>query len=113
MKEIKAFVRPSEINDIYASLKENGYCCVTVTECEGTGKYSDPENANLPSRNIPSMHSKVLKLEIVSRDKDTESIVAIIKQHGRTGRRGDGIIYIIDVEKAVHIRTGDEDESIL
>jgi nitrogen regulatory protein P-II 1 len=113
MKEIKAFVRPEEFDDMFAALKHDGYCCVTVTECEGTGKYSDPERAELPSLKIPYMHSEVLKLEIVARDEDVDSIIKLIEKHGKTGRRGDGMIYVINVERAIHIRTGNEGENIL
>jgi nitrogen regulatory protein P-II 1 len=113
MKEIKAFVRPGEFDDMFAALKQNGFCCVTVTECEGTGKYSDPQYADLPSVKIPYMHSKVFKLEIVARDVDVDNIIKIIEKHGKTGRRGDGMIYVIEVERAVHIRTGNEGEDIL
>jgi len=113
MKEIKAFVRPEEFDDMYAALKHAGFCCVTVTQCEGTGKYEDPERAKLPSLKVPFMHSEVLKLEIVTRDKDVNSIIELIEKHGKTGRRGDGMIYIINVERAVHIRTGEEGEKIL
>lgn len=113
MKEIKAFIRPEEFDDMYAALKREGYCCVTVTECEGTGKYSDPERADFPSLRIPYMHSKMHKLEIVARDDDVNNIVKIVEKHGKTGRRGDGIIYVINVERAIHIRTGAEGEDIL
>jgi nitrogen regulatory protein PII len=113
MKEIKAFVRPEEFDDMYAALKHAGFCCVTVTQCEGTGKYKDPERPELPSLKVPFMHSEVLKLEIVARDKDVDSIIQLIEKHGKTGRRGDGMIYIINVERAVHIRTGEEGEKIL
>lgn len=113
MKEIKAFIRPVEFNDVFGALKDEGYCCVTVTETEGTGHYSDPEELEYPSSRIPYMHSKILKLEIIAKDVDVNNIVEIIKKHGRTGKRGDGIICIINIERAIHIRTGSEGEEIL
>lgn len=113
MKEIKAFVRPEVFDDMFAALKHEGFCCVTVTECEGTGKYSDPERPEYPSLKIPYMHSKIHKMEIVSRDKDVDNIINIIEKHSKTGKHGDGMIYVIDVERAVHIRTGEEGEKIL
>ena len=113
MKEVKAFIRPEEFSNMYSALKENGYCCLTVTECEGTGRYSDPEKADLPTGKIPYMHSRVYKLEIISHDEDEDRIVKIIEKHGRTGKPGDGVIYVINVERAIHIRSGAEGESIL
>lgn len=113
MKEIKAFIRPGEFNDMFGALRDDGYCCVTVTDAEGTGRYSDPEGLDYPSLKIPYMHSKMLKLEIIAQDKDVNNIIEIIKKHGRTGMRGDGIIYVIDVERTIHIRTGEEGEEVL
>lgn len=113
MKEIKAFIRPEEFGDMFAALKHEGFCCVTVTETEGTGQYSDPESLEYPSLKIPYMHSKMFKLEIIAHDRDVDNIVKIIENHGKTGRRGDGIIYIINVERAIHIRTGSEGDNFL
>ena len=113
MKEIKAFIRPEEFDDMFAALKNDGYCCVTVTETEGTGQYMDPETEEYPSLRIPYMHSKMLKLEIVARDEDVNSIIIIIEKHGKTGRPGDGLIFVLNVERAVHIRSGEEGEGIL
>ena len=113
MKEIKAFIRPETFDEMYSVLRREGYCCVTVTETEGTGRYTDKEKLEFPTMKIPYMHSKILKLEIVAPNDDVEDIVNIIKEHGRTGSRGDGIIYVMDVERAIHIRTGVEDEGFL
>jgi nitrogen regulatory protein P-II 1 len=80
MKEIKAFVRPEEFDDMFAALKKDGYCYVTVTECESTGKYSDPERPEYPSLKFPYMNSKIHKLEIVSRNKDVDNIIKLSKK---------------------------------
>ncbi len=103
MKEIKAFVRTTKAAEIYNALKAGGHCCMTLTECEGTGKYSDPED-RFPSLKFPFMHSKVVKIEIVCHDADVESIVKIIQKYGRTGHPGDGLIYIMNVENAYKVK---------
>jgi nitrogen regulatory protein P-II 1 len=113
MKEIKAFVRPDEFDEIYSNLKSKGFCCMTVTECEGTGNYRDPDKLEYPDRKIPYMHSKVFKIEIISSDEDEKEIVDTIVSSGKTGHQGDGIIYVIDVGRAVSVRTGEEGEGIL
>ncbi|MEZ4690981.1 MAG: hypothetical protein R3A12_12705 [Ignavibacteria bacterium] len=74
-------------------------CCVTVTDTEGTGRYSDPGELEYPSSKIPYMHSKMLKLEIISQDKDVNNIVEIIKKHGRTGG-ADILFRVIDAERS-------------
>ncbi len=103
MKEIKAFVRHFKSAGVHKALKAAGYCCMTFSECEGTGQYTDPSE-DFPSFRFPFMHSKVVKIEIVCQDADVEPIIRIIQEHGRTGRRGDGIIYTSDVVEVYKVR---------
>jgi len=112
MKVIKAFIRPEKLSDISTKLNDKGHCCLTVFEGEGTGKYTDPEK-DWPSFKFPQMHSKVIKLELVYRDEDVWNIIDIILENGSTGRSGDGLIYISDVNEAVRIRDGQKGKEIL
>jgi nitrogen regulatory protein P-II 1 len=91
MKEIKAFIRPMKAMDVHKSLYAHGFCCMTLTECEGTGMYTDRDK-DFPSLKFPFLHSKRVKIEIVCPEEEVEPIVEIIREHGRTGRSGDGII---------------------
>lgn len=113
MKEIKAYVRPEVFDDLYAELKSQGYCCMTVIKAEGVGSYIDPYRKEYPDTEIPYMHSKVFKLEIMCRDKDVDDIVSTIEQHAKTGNPGDGIICVLDVKRALSIRTGKEADEVL
>ena len=63
MKEIKAFIRPLTVAEVVKELKENGFCCITVTMAEGTGNYTD-SNTSFPSLRHPFSHSEIVKLEI-------------------------------------------------
>lgn len=112
MKEVQAFIRPRKLNDVYNALKLKDFCCMTVYDGEGTGRYTDPDN-NWPSFKFTSMHSKVVKLEMVCKQEHVKSIVNIIHEKGSTGRKGDGIIYISDVEEVIRIRDGEKGEEIL
>jgi nitrogen regulatory protein P-II 1 len=103
MKEIKAFIRTIKAREVFVALKANGYCCMTFTECEGTGRFTDPKE-DFPSLKFPFMHSKVVKIEIVCSDEHVEEIVEIIREHGQTGRSGDGIIYVMEVEEVYKVR---------
>lgn len=105
MKEVKAFVRPIKAREVCKALRENGYCCMTLTECEGTGMYTDPEK-DFPTLKFPFMHSKVVKIEIVCADDDAPKIVKLIQENGKTGHRGDGIIYTIGVGEVYKVRNG-------
>ena len=103
MKEIKAFIRPEKIKEVVSALRKAGHLSLTVFEGEGTGNYTDP-GKNWPSLKLPFLHSKVVKLEMVCSDNDVNSISELIRTHGRTGKRGDGLIYVSDIQETMRIR---------
>lgn len=103
MKEIKAFVRPERLADIIIHLRDEGFCCVTVFEGEGTGHYIDKDK-EWPSLNHPFLHSKVSKMELVVPSEDVDHVIKIIHEYGKTGHRGDGLIYTTEVTKALRVR---------
>jgi nitrogen regulatory protein P-II 1 len=103
MKEIKAFVRPGKIQEVVSNLRKAGHLSLTVFKGEGTGDYTDPDK-EWPSLDLPFLHSKVIKLEIVCDNNDVNSIVELIRTHGRTGKSGDGLIYITDINETIRIR---------
>lgn len=110
MKEIKAIVKPFKVNDILAHLLEAGYPNLTVSMAEGTGNFKADESSISTYFSITD--SKVTKIEIVCNDDDVENIVRIISTEGRTGNRGDGIIYISEVENVYKVSTGLEDRIV-
>lgn len=112
MKEIKAFVRPDKVDELYHGLKENGFCCMTVTEAEGTGNYTDPRS-EFPSLNHPFLHGKVAKIEIVAKEENVDRIVKLIHDYGHTGDRGDGLIYVSSLDNVYRVRDLEEGEKIL
>lgn len=103
MKEIKAFLRPFILNEVVEWLEKDGFCCFTVTLAEGSGNYSDPDT-EFPSFKHTFSHNEVAKLEIVALDENVQSIVEIIHEHGKTGRRGDGLIYVTPVMEVYRVR---------
>jgi nitrogen regulatory protein P-II 1 len=104
MKEIKAFVKPFKVNDIFHHLLEAGYPNLTVSMAEGTGNL---ENTDISvSTQFSITNSRVAKIEIVCNKSEVNKIITIISEKGRTGNPGDGLIYISDVEKAYRVKTG-------
>jgi len=103
MKEIKAFIRPEKLNVVAEYLKKEQYCCFTVFQGEGVGDYTDPET-EFPSLDFPFLHNKVVKIEIVCNKEDVAKIITIIKTHAHTGDKGDGLIYVSNVESKIRIR---------
>ncbi len=107
MKEIKAFIRPGKLFQVYDALGKAGFHGITITECEGTGRYSDPEKG-FPSLKFPFLHSKMVKLELLVSDENFEQAFKIIQDHAHTGETGDGVIAAYEVFRILRIRTGEE-----
>lgn len=104
MKEIKAFVKPFKVNDIFHHLLEAGFPNLTVSMAEGTGNLENTDTS--VSTQFSITDSQVAKIEIVCNKNEVDKIVAIISELGRTGNPGDGIIYVSSVEKAYRVKTG-------
>ncbi len=105
MKLVKAFIRYRKTQEIYNALKEAGYCCMTFVECEGTGNYSDSERDHISDKYPFAEAYRVIKLEILLADEHVEPVVKIIRENGRTGYRGDGLIMISPVDEVYKVRT--------
>ncbi len=103
MKEVKVFIRPSRANAVYEALRAAGFCCMTFSDCEGTGKYSDPASA-FPSLKFPFLHAPMVRMEIFCKEEDVEKIVGIIRAHAATGKPGDGIICVLPVDQVYKVR---------
>jgi nitrogen regulatory protein P-II 1 len=112
MKEIKAFVRPSETDPIVHGLESIGVGAMTITTVDALGTLVDEQHRRLSTQYV-KRYSCVHKIEIVCREEDVDRIVSLIRRVGHTGEPGDGIIYVSGVERAVKIRTGGEDAAAL
>ncbi|MCF8338901.1 MAG: P-II family nitrogen regulator [Bacteroidales bacterium] len=104
MKEIKAFVKPFKVMDIFHHLKESGFPNLTVSMAEGTGKLKSEESAAPHQFSITD--SRVAKIEVVCENQALDTIVQIITENAYTGNSGDGIIYVSEVEKIYRVRNG-------
>lgn len=108
MKLVKAYIRKRKVEEVYAALKENGYCCMTFVQCEGTGQYSDHEKEHISDKYPFAEAYKVVKLEILAAAEHVKQVVQIIRENGRTGYSGDGMILVSHVEEAYKIRTDEK-----
>ncbi len=107
MREVKAFIRPTKAGEVYEALRAAGYCCMTFSECEGTGRYTDRDEA-FPSLKFPFLHAPMVRLEIFCKDEDAARVVDIIRAHAATGRRGDGLICVLPVTQLYKVRSSAE-----
>ena len=110
MKKIEATIRPERLEPVGEALREMGIMGMTVSEVSGRGRQNgitlqwragDYNVAFLPK----------LKIEVVVLDEDLGRAVQAIMLKARTGDRGDGKIFVMPVEDAIRIRTGDEGDS--
>ena len=112
MKKIEAYIRHEALEAIHDALAERGLPSMTVSEVKGSGRQKGFTESYRGSRSTIWLRPK-LKLEIAVNDADVERAVDTILQLSHTGAPGDGKIFIIDVEEAIRVRTGERGSSVL
>jgi len=105
MKLIKAYIRHRKTEAVYEALKTAGIQSMTFVECEGTGRYTVQEKKHISEKYPYAGAYRVIKLEILVADKHVAPVVEIIRQKGKTGYRGDGMIIISPVDEVYKVRT--------
>ena len=108
MKKIEAIIKPFKLDEVKEALHEIGVSGITVTEAKGFGRQTGHTAIYRGAENVVDFLPKV-KLEVVVDDSLAERVVEAITAAAQTGRIGDGKIFIIPVEGAVRIRTGERD----
>ena len=108
MKLIKAYIRDVKFLEVYHALIKEGFCCMTIVDCEGTGMYSDHEKTHLSSKYAITGAYRVIKLEILVSEEHVLKVINVIRDNGRTGYQGDGMILVSPVENVYKVRTDDE-----
>jgi len=106
MKMIIAVIKPERFEFVKKALEDKGYVGMTISEVKGRGEQKGISLEYRGGKMVVDLLPKV-KLEIVVRDKDTDDLIATLTGAARTGKIGDGKIFILPVEKSIRIRTGD------
>jgi nitrogen regulatory protein PII len=112
MKKIEAFIRHEAFEPIRAELLDKGFPSLSIIEAKGSGRQKGIVEQYRGSTLTVNVRPK-LKLEIVVEDKDKPLVVEAILKHARTGEVGDGKIFVLPVEEAIRIRTGEDGEPVL
>ncbi len=114
MKQITAYMRKTMLESTIKELESEGARDITVTHVDAIGDLSDIERDRWHIlRKYEERYSDIAKMEIVCRDNEVRSFVDVIKKHGYTGERGDGRVFVLPVELAANIRTGEEGKEAL
>jgi nitrogen regulatory protein P-II 1 len=106
MKMITAIIKPERFEFVKKALEDKGYVGMTISEVKGRGEQKGISLEYRGGKMIVDLLPKV-KIEIVIRDKDVDDLVATLTGAARTGKIGDGKIFVVPVEKSIRIRTGD------
>ena len=112
MKKVEAFIRNESFEAVRMDLLEKGFPSLSISEAQGSGRQKGITEQYRGSELTIHLRPK-LKLEIVVDDVDVRAIIDTILTHARTGQVGDGKIFVIPVEEAIRIRTGEDGEDVL
>jgi nitrogen regulatory protein P-II 1 len=112
MKKIEAIIQPHKLDDVKQALVTAGVEGITISEVHGHGRQKGHTETYRGAEYNVDVRPKI-KLELVVSDAETERIVNVIADSAKTGKIGDGKIFISPIENAVRIRNGDLGESAL
>jgi nitrogen regulatory protein P-II 1 len=112
MKMVVAYIRHEAFEPIREDLLEKGFPSLTISEVKGSGRQKGITEHYRGSSIAIHLRPK-LKVECVVEDADAKVIVDTVLKHARTGQVGDGKIFLLPVEDAVRIRTGESGEDVL
>lgn len=112
MKQITAVIKPFKLEEVREALAEQGVNGLTVTEVKGFGRQKGHTELYRGAEYVVDFLPKV-KIEVVVSDSDVDRCVEAIIGAARTGKIGDGKIFVTPVERVIRIRTGEEDDTAL
>jgi nitrogen regulatory protein P-II 1 len=106
MKLVKTIIRPERFEFVKKALEDKGFVSMIMTEVRGRG---EQKGITLEYRgglmNVDMLPK--IQIEIVVKEKDVDTLIATLTESARTGKIGDGKIFVIPVEKSIRIRTGE------
>ena len=112
MKKIEAVIKPFQLDDVKEALTAIGIAGITITEVRGFGRQKGHSELYRGGEYVIDFIPKI-KVEVVVTDAMAEDVARAIMESARTGRIGDGKIFILPVESVIRIRTGEIDEDAL
>jgi nitrogen regulatory protein P-II 1 len=110
MKKIEAIIKPFKLDEVKDALNEIGIQGMTVTEVKGFGRQKGHTELYRGAEYVVDFIPKI-KIEVVTSDALTPKVVDAIEKSAKTGKIGDGKIFIYSIEDVIRIRTGERGES--
>jgi len=112
LKKIEAVIKPFKLEDVKDALTEAGITGMTVSDVKGYGRQQGHSELYRGAEYVVDFLPKI-KLELIVAEEDVDSTIAVITDAAKTGKIGDGKIFVSSVEKIVRIRTGETDEEAI
>jgi len=112
MKKIEAIIKPFKLDEVKERLSEIGIQGMTVTEVKGFGRTGGKKEVYRGSAYVVDFVPKV-KIEIIVKDDMVHQVLSTIVEAAKTGRIGDGKIFVTPVDEVIRIRTGDKGEDAI
>lgn len=112
MKKIEAIIKPFKLDEVREALSEIGVTGLTVTEVKGFGRQKGHTELYRGAEYVVDFLPKV-KIEVVVAAAQADAVLEAIVNAARTGKIGDGKIFVSAIEKVVRIRTGETDEAAI
>lgn len=112
MKKIEAIVKPFKLDEVRESLSEVGITGLTVTEVKGFGRQKGHTELYRGAEYVVDFLPKI-KVEVVIGDEMVDQAIEAIVKAARTGKIGDGKIFVMPVEQVIRIRTGETNEAAI
>jgi len=112
MKKIEAIIKPFKLDDVKDALGEKGIDGMTVTEVKGYGRQKGHTELYRGAEYVVDFLPKV-KIEVVVAEERLEEALEAIRTAAATGKVGDGKIFVLPVEQAIRIRTGERDKEAI
>jgi nitrogen regulatory protein P-II 1 len=110
LKKIEAIVRPEKLDEVKHALSEKGYIGLNIVGVTGRGVQKGIVHAGRGAAPYSVDMLPKVKIEVVVSDKNCDEVIDIIVKASRTGNIGDGKIFVLPVERAIRVRTGERDD---
>ena len=112
MKKIEAIIKPFKLDEVCEALNEAGVSGLTISEVKGFGRQKGHTELYRGAEYVVDFLPKI-KIEIVVAEALVDSVIETIVNAARTGKIGDGKIFVTNIEQVVRIRTGEIDETAI
>lgn len=112
MKKIEVIIKPFKLEDVKDALSQAGVTGMTVSDVKGYGRQQGHSELYRGAEYVVDFLPKI-KLELIVADENVDSIIAVIIEAAKTGKIGDGKIFVSPIEQIIRIRTGEQDEEAI